>query len=237
MEHTDVGATNAPGVPGDVGAGGGTGSSGGAADTARQAASETSQQARNVAESAADGARDVAQTAKEQAAEVAMQAKEEGRNLVEEARSQLRQQAQSQTRQIAGKLREISDEMRALAEGRPEQATRVRSYAEDAASKVSELAQRVDSSGFDGIVEDVKSFARRRPAVFLASAALAGFGIGRLVRNANGAAQTSTATPQMSGTMATPQTTGLTPGAQPAVEGPAVSRGDLSTTELPTGLV
>lgn len=235
MQHTDIGADGGFGQERQPD---------GATETARAAANEAGEQARAVAGTAAEGARDVAQTAKEQAAQVATQAKEHGRDLAHEARLQVRQQAESQTHQIAGKLREFADEVFALVDGRPEEAPNVRGYADQAAGKVAELARRVERRGFDGALDDVKSFARRRPGAFLLGAAVAGFGVGRLVRNApgsdatTGSDQMTTPHPEPVSGMATPQTTGLTPGgAPPLVEGPAVSRGDLPTTELPTGAV
>lgn len=244
MEHTDIGARNAPTLPDDLAADGGSGPTASATDTARETADEAREQAKNVAGTAVEGAHDVAQVAKHQAAQVGTEVKEQGKDLAHEARSQLRDQAQSQTGQIAGKLREIGDEIRALADGRPEQATNVRSYAEQAAGKISDLAGHVESRGFDGVIDDVKSFARRRPGAFLAGTAVAGFAVGRLFRNTSGSSQPSEMTSTRSAStsyvapsMATPQTTGLTVGPPPTVEGPAQSRGDLPTTELPTGLV
>jgi hypothetical protein len=213
MEHTDIGARNVPNPPGDVG---------------------TGEQTRQVAGMAAEGAKDVVQTAKDQAAEVGTEIKEQGRDVVNQARSQLRGQADDQTQQIAGKLRELGDEMRALVDGRPEQAQNVRGYADQAAGKLSELAGRLESRGFDGVVDDVKSFARRRPGAFLAGAAVAGMAVGRLLRNSSGSnddAYTTTraSTPPPVATTPTMQQTGL-------VAGPAVYRGGV-TTQLPTGAV
>ena len=229
MQHTDIGAD------------GGTRQGpapGGAKDTAKAAADQAGEQARNVAGTAGEGARDVAQTAKEQASQVVTQAKEQGRDLADQARTQVREQAEGQTQQIATKLRDIGDELFALVDGRPDQASNLRGYADQAAGKLSEIADRIESGGLDGALNEIKSFARRRPGGFLLGAAVAGFGIGRLVRNAAGSGGDGTGTrPQVAPGLATPQTTGLTTGAPPLVQGPAVSRGDLSTTELPTGIV
>jgi hypothetical protein len=235
MEHTDIGARNTPNLPGDVGADGGfrpTG--GGMADTANETAGHAGEQAKQVASTATEGAKDVVQTAKDQAAEVGTEIKEQGKDIVNQARSQLRGQADDQTQQIAGKLRELGDEFRALIDGRPEEAQNVRGYADQAAGKLSEFAGRLESRGFDGVVDDVKSFARRRPGAFLAGAAVAGMAVGRLLRNSSGSGAaadmtTQAWTPPPVATTPTTQRTGL-------VAGPAVYRGDL-TTELPTGAV
>ena len=48
--------------------------------------------------------------------------------------------------------------------------------------RVSAFAERLDTNGPQGLLDDVTLFARRRPIVFLAAAAGAGFMIGRLAR-------------------------------------------------------
>jgi hypothetical protein len=55
----------------------------------------------------------------------------------------------------------------------------------EVADKVYGLADDVESGDLDieSIVTDVQRFARRRPAVFLLTAAVAGFGVGRVVRS------------------------------------------------------
>jgi hypothetical protein len=91
----------------------------------------------------------------------------------------------------------------------------------------------VSERGFDGLVDDVQSFARRRPGVFLAAAAATGFVAGRLFRGAQAAAnagsgsssaggngyreQTALATPPAT-TAAAPSTTGVVVGPEGAAE-------------------
>jgi hypothetical protein len=45
----------------------------------------------------------------------------------------------------------------------------------------------MDQRGVEGVLDDVRSFARRRPGVFLLGAGIAGFAVGRLVRGAKDA--------------------------------------------------
>jgi hypothetical protein len=80
-------------------------------------------------------------------------------------------------------MRRIGDGINALAEGRPEDAGPVAGYARDAAARVGDMAQRLESRGYDGMVQDVSAFARRRPGVFLAGAGLLGFAVGRVIRS------------------------------------------------------
>ena len=169
-------------------------------DTAREAtdqaagvASTAAEQTGHVATRAVEGgkwvaavgqdeARQVASTAAEQVGQVAGEVGTQARNLIEESKTQLHAQAQTQTDQIATKLRTLGDQVQALVEGRTEDAGPLGDYARQAAQTVSHVANRVEDRGFDGIVEDVQRFARRRPGTFLLGAAVAGFGIGRLLR-------------------------------------------------------
>jgi gas vesicle protein len=138
---------------------------------------------------AARQAREVRATAKEQADRVRGEVVDQGRTLVEDARSQLENQANAQSRRLADSLSRLGDEVRALAEGRPQDADTVRPYVSnaadavyDAADRLYGLAQDVEEQGLTAVLDDVQAFARRRPGAFLLGAALAGFGLGRAVR-------------------------------------------------------
>jgi hypothetical protein len=154
-------------------------------DVARTARS----QSQAVARAAAGGAREVAETAKEQAAVVRDELAAQGRAVAMEARSKLEAETELQTRRAAGGLARLAEETRALAEGRPEDAPTLRDFVADGADRLVDVADRVAGladeiqvKGIDGVVTDVTRFARRRPATFLLAAAVAGFGVGRLVR-------------------------------------------------------
>lgn len=220
---------------------------GAATEESKHLASTAAEETKHVASTAASGTQQVLDTTKEQAGEVANAAKEEARNLVHESRVQLKDQAQNQTSQIAQKLREIGDEVRALADGRPEDAANVRSYAQQAADKLGDYAGHIDRRGFDGVVDDVKSFARRRPGAFLLGCAVAGFAAGRLVRNTSGSESTPTeatgqgiatvpppmpavAPPMVAGT-ATPAVSERQP--RPLVADPIAPNDPTVTTDLP----
>jgi len=154
------------------------------AEKTREAASTAAEGGKEVARAAGEGAQQVVGTVKEQASEVRQQVASEARNLVGEAKGQLHGQARSQTEQLAGGIRRMADQVRSLAEGRADEAGQVGDYARQAASKLSDLSSTVEQRGFDGLIDDVQRFARRRPGAFLGAAAITGFAVGRLLRGA-----------------------------------------------------
>lgn len=151
-------------------------------------ADAASTEAATVASSAASGARDVVDEATTQAKAVAGQARQHLSTVVDQTKTGLRDQADERSRQAAGGLRTFSDQVNALAEGRPGDAGPLAGYLRDAETHVSKLADRLEQGGPQGIVDDVSDFARRRPVLFLAAAVGAGFVAGRLLR-AGSAAQ------------------------------------------------
>jgi hypothetical protein len=157
----------------------------------RVAASTATDQTKEIAHDASQHAGDLAGSVKDHAAEVGHEVVQQGRRVLEDARVQVRDQADSQTRQAVSALRSWSDRGRALAEGRTDEAGPLTDYARDLAGKVSDTADRFEERGFDGVLEDVKSFARRRPGIFLLGAGVAGFAVGRMVRGAKSASDSS----------------------------------------------
>ena len=194
------------------------------------------------AERAADSAREetkqVAATAREQASQVRGEVAAQGRNLLEEAKGQLRTQAGNQTDQLGEAVAKTASQVRALLDGRPDDAGRVREYVEQAAGKIDDVAERIRSRGFDGLIGDLQRFARRRPGVFLLGAAAAGFAVGRILRGATAGEETSE--PQMRPrpeTMLPPSRLDVPPAgtwAEPAIPGPGVAPSP-RTYEAPLG--
>ena len=182
-----------------------------AADESRRVASQAGGEAQEVAATvqekgqqlaglASRQAQRVKGTALDQGSRVTGEVVEQGKTVVEEARTQLAGQANAQSRRLADALSSLGDEVRALADGRPEEASTVQPYVSSAADAVYEaadrvygLAQDIDSRGITGVLDDVQSFARRRPAAFLVGAAIAGFGLGRAVRASSSDGQDETA--------------------------------------------
>jgi ElaB/YqjD/DUF883 family membrane-anchored ribosome-binding protein len=145
-------------------------------------------QAADAAAEARTQARDVAHDAREEAGHVTSEAAAQIRGVADEARSALRTQGRQGTERAAGVLDQMGERLRSLAQGQPEAAGDLRRYADQAGERLQAAAGRLEDRGLDGVVDDVQSFARRRPGVFIAIAASAGFLAGRFFRGAKGAA-------------------------------------------------
>jgi hypothetical protein len=161
-----------------------------AVDQGKQTASVAADAASQTAATATEGAKQVASEAAQQVTEVTRQATDQARELVGQAQSQLHEQATTQTERAAGGLADVGRQLRALGDGRSDEAGFAADAARQLAEKVEQFAGRIQERGFDGTVEDLKSFARRRPGVFLLGAAAAGFAAVRLGKGAQAVQQT-----------------------------------------------
>jgi hypothetical protein len=144
------------------------------AEQGKETATTAVEAGSQVAGTAVDSARQVASEAAQQAGEVTRQATEQVRSLAGEAQAQLRAQAGSQAERAATGLRDLGRQMHGLAEGNA-QSGLVADAVRQIGDTVDQWAGRIEERGFDGTVEDVRGFAARRPGVFLAGAAAAGF--------------------------------------------------------------
>ena len=162
------------------------------------------EQAGRVGQTAAGAGGQVAQAAKEQAQNVAGEARQQARDLVGEARLQVREQAGSQKSRAVQGLRALADELQQLAQssGQAGLATEV---ARQVSGRTRDLAFYLDRREPDELLEGVRSYARRRPVVFLAGAAVAGVVAGRLTRGLASGGDDSTVTrPELPGAPAMP---------------------------------
>jgi hypothetical protein len=166
----------------------------------RQVAGEASEEAQNVAAAAAekggelvrsakDDARQIAASVWSRGGEVTEQLSTQGRSLMQETRAQVQAQARTGTERTASTLRQFGEQAQALAEGRPEDAPQLSEYVwkvadscYGAADRIYGLADDIEQRGLGGVLEDVQTFARRRPGTFLLGAVVLGFGVGRLVK-------------------------------------------------------
>ncbi|KQQ07313.1 hypothetical protein [Rathayibacter sp. Leaf296] len=165
---------------GTTGTSGASGTSG-AVDTAKEAVGTAKEQAGSVAGDAKQAAGDVLSTGKQEAANVAHEAKVQVKDLLDQSRGQLTEQAHAQKDNAAKGVRAFSDDLTSLAkgEGGSNAATNLVSQLADRAQGVASWLEDREPAE---LLEDVKSFARRRPGAFILIAAATGLVGGRLLR-------------------------------------------------------
>jgi len=154
-----------------------------AATQARQVKGTAVGQGKAVARTANQDVRQLAGTVRSQADQVKGELTGQVRDLLAETQGQLQAQADYQAGRLAGALSQVGGQAVALSMGRPEEAGPLVGYAEQAAAWLDDAGSYIEERGLEGLAEDVVEFARRRPVVFLAGAAVVGFGIGRLIRS------------------------------------------------------
>jgi hypothetical protein len=123
----------------------------------------------------------VADVAREQASGVAVEAGRQGRDLLHQAQGQLEEQAAQGQQRLANQLLSLSDELRSMADASG-QGGMAASLASQAAVRARHAGQWLDDRKPSQVADEMQSFARRRPAVFLALAVGAGLVAGRLTR-------------------------------------------------------
>lgn len=113
-------------------------------------------------------------------------------DLLNQAGSKTRDRADTQVRTLAGSLSSMADDLGQMADRAGDPSGSLAGLARDGARFTRTMADRLDRDGLDGALDEMASFARRRPMLFLAGAFAAGIGLGRLTRNADlgGVAQT-----------------------------------------------
>jgi hypothetical protein len=138
-------------------------------------------EASNLASEAGSAGRRVADVTKDETRAVASETKQQARRLADEARRELRDQAATQQTRVASGLHSVGGELSRMAgaSAEPGVATDV---VREAGRRVDGVAQWLDQRDPGSLLEEVKSFARRRPGVFLAIAVGAGVVAGRLAR-------------------------------------------------------
>jgi hypothetical protein len=201
-------------------------------------------QAHSVASDAKQSGQQVAQTAKEQTQEVASEAKYQARELYQQLRGEVGDQAATQHQRAASGLHTLGDELGSMARG-SDQSGVATDLAQQAADRVHSLAGWLESREPGDVLDEVTSFARRKPGTFLAAAAAIGFLGGRLTRGlaadpsdtgaAGGGTATGTATTpavRASGTDVSAGGNGYNPG--PATAAPQATSQPTPLPDEPT---
>jgi hypothetical protein len=160
--------------PGSRAAGGAT-----SADDTKEVAQE---QAGQLKDHATDAGRQVLGTAKDQAIDVATDAKAQAQHLLDRAQGELGAQANTQKDRAVQGLQSLATQLRSMAEGGGEQSGTATQLARQGSLTSDQIAKFLAERDPSQLVEEIRGFARRRPAAFLIGAAIGGVVAGRLTR-------------------------------------------------------
>jgi hypothetical protein len=141
------------------------------------------ERAAEAAQQGKEAAGQVAQTAVGHAQEVKQEAVQQARDLVGEARNNVNRQVSTQHQNLVTNLRSISDELGSMVQGSEQRGTATELVSQ-ARERVSGVAEWLDGKEPDQLLDELRSFARRRPGTFLLGALAAGVVAGRLTRGA-----------------------------------------------------
>ncbi|MGY1805517.1 hypothetical protein ACI78T_19705 [Blastococcus sp. SYSU D00922] len=138
-------------------------------------------EAKNVGQTAAEAGSQVASVATDQAKQVAQETQRQAKDLLEQGRTQVKDQVVTQQQKAGQSLSSLAQELRALADGTSQGAPGpARDLLQQASSQVENFAGMLQNREPAQLLEDVRSFARRKPGLFLLGAAAAGVLAGRL---------------------------------------------------------
>ena len=153
--------------------------------------------------------------AKGEATAVTQEARRQLDDLWSQARSEVSSQAGTQQQRLAGGLTSVGDQLTQMASSTSEQGIAT-DVVREVGTRVDTLGRWLEDRGPQEILDEVRSFARRRPGTFLLVAAGAGVVVGRLTRglkdaSPSGASGTASTPARTSAPQATaPQTTAPT---------------------------
>jgi uncharacterized phage infection (PIP) family protein YhgE len=145
-------------------------------------------EAKNVQQTAAQAGSQVASTATDQAKEVVQETQRQAKDLLDQGRTQVRQQAISQQQKAGESLSSLAQELRGLADGTSSGAPGpARDLLQQGAGFVENFASKLQNREPAELLDEVRSFARRKPGLFLLGAAAAGVLAGRMTRGVTAA--------------------------------------------------
>jgi len=204
-----------------------TGSSSGTTETAKQEAAE-------VKSTAQAEAGHVLDTAKQEASTVASEAKSQVKQVYAQTRQELTDQAATQQQRVADGLRSIGEELQSMARGSENQGMAT-DLVRQASSRLTDASSWLSQRDPGSLLDEVKTFARRKPGVFIAGALVAGVLAGRLTRALTETAKeepaaSGTTSGTTSGVPATPPTTVTTPPTSSAAVAPGSATGTVGAT-------
>lgn len=156
-------------------------------EQAAQVAGTAKAEGQRVASTAAEEGQHVAAVAKGEAKQVAGEAKQQAMGLLDEARAQVEDQSRVQRDRLVTTLRSFTDDLDKMQAGEGAGS----GMAADLVGQVSDgaraLVDRIDGREPAALLDELRSFARRRPGAFLLGALAAGVVVGRVTRGARDA--------------------------------------------------
>lgn len=218
--------TSAPGTP-DLGT-----------NAASDSGPDAKERAAEVKDTSVAAGQHVAGVAKDELHKVGSETKQQAKDLYRQTQGELKDQAAAQQQRVASGIRSLSDEFGSMADKSETQGV-ASDLAHQAATRAAGVADWLEQRDPASLLNEVKSFARRRPGVFIAVAAVAGVVAGRLTRSviaeakeSSGSDTTGTRTPtRVPSQTGTDYGVGTTAGAEYGTE-----YGLGNTTGAPTGV-
>jgi hypothetical protein len=153
-----------------------------ALDRGQQVAGVAKEQAGAVKDTALDRGHEVVEVAKDEVSRVTSQATSQARDLISQGRSEISSQATAQQQRLGGLVHSFADELGTMAAKSDKQGP-ITDLAQQGSKRLGAIAHRLENSEPTDLLNDLRTFARRRPGIFLASSALAGVLAGRLSRS------------------------------------------------------
>jgi hypothetical protein len=138
-------------------------------------------QAAQVADTAKQAGTQVAGTVKEQAGQVTAEAGQQAKQLLAQAQTEVTEQAAATQQRVAEGLHALADELTGMARN-SDQDGPATDLARQAADKAHQAAGWLADRDPGSLLDEVRSFARRKPGTYLAIALGAGVLAGRLTR-------------------------------------------------------
>jgi hypothetical protein len=139
------------------------------------------EQASHLVDQASEAGGHVAHVAGEQTKKVASEAGAQAKNLLHTVGDEVRSQASTQQSRVAQSLRSVGDELSQMAQNSDSSGTASR-VVNKASDQVQSVARWLEDREPADLLDEVKTFARRRPGLFIGIAAGVGILAGRVTR-------------------------------------------------------
>lgn len=206
-----------------------------AADGGNSTTEAAKQEAAEVADTAKQAGAQVAGTVKEQAGQVTAEAGKQAKQLLSQAQSELSDQAASTQQRVSEGLRALADELSAMVSNSGQSGVAT-DLARQAADRAQHAAGWLSDRDPGSLLDEVRTFARKKPGAYLAIALGAGVLAGRLTRgltasnddDASAAGSSDSAAVPLSNGIASPGAAFTGTGVDPVL--PAVTNGASGNT-------